>query len=70
MMTFLIIFGCLFGFGCLLGAVYATIRHGIPLLVWFVTSFPRDLISSIRQGWKEGITEGEQILASRDNKTN
>lgn len=32
--TLLIILGVLFGIGCFLGAAYATIRYGIPTVIW------------------------------------
>lgn len=61
MITFLIIVGCFFGLGAIIGAVYATVRYVIPTIITGIIG----IFAGAREGWIQGSEDTERILAAR-----
>ena len=64
MITFLIIVGCFFGLGLVIGLVFCIIRYAIPGLIWAISEF----VKTVRTSWAEGQLEANQYFRNRDEQ--
>jgi hypothetical protein len=62
-MEFLVIFLMLFGFGCILGAIYGFVKVGIPTLVWGVGQLIEGVREGVREGWRQAKEDVAQERA-------
>ncbi len=63
-LSFLGIFLCLLGFGFLLGAIYATIRYGIPAFI-SITRMTIDVLKAWKNAAADGIRQGNADYEAR-----